>query len=158
MEKGMSLTLNVDDTTTRLAEALLLAWAADAGVPYDSQPRTIGDNVLPYDGISGDVLKVARVIGVWLDHRFQSYDWNDRPIVPTPYQGFGYGGEDRPPEGDPSSDRAPRNNSNAALCIAAGILPADLELGTIAVTRLAAVEYAKALDQSLSVKALDSRA
>ncbi|KAF4658629.1 hypothetical protein FOZ61_005492 [Perkinsus olseni] len=134
MEKGMSLTLNVDDTTTRLAEALLLAWAADAGVPYDSQPRTIGDNVLPYDGISGDVLKVARVIG------------------------FGYGGEDRPPEGDPSSDRAPRNNSNAALCIAAGILPADLELGTIAVTRLAAVEYAKALDQSLSVKALDSRA
>ncbi|KAF4680018.1 hypothetical protein FOZ60_014248, partial [Perkinsus olseni] len=49
--------------------------------------------------------------------------------------------------------QAPRipNSSNAALCVAAGILPADLELGTIAATRLAGLGCARALDQSLSV-------
>ncbi|KAF4693790.1 hypothetical protein FOZ60_010189, partial [Perkinsus olseni] len=50
--------------------------------------------------------------------------------------------------------QAPRSSSNAALCVAAGIMPADLELGTIAATRLAALGCAKALDQSLSVKGL----
>ncbi|KAF4731995.1 hypothetical protein FOZ63_027181, partial [Perkinsus olseni] len=53
--------------------------------------------------------------------------------------------------------QAPRNSSNAALCVAAGILPADLELGTIAATRLASLGCAKALDQSLSVKGLTLR-
>ncbi|KAF4648359.1 hypothetical protein FOZ61_002824, partial [Perkinsus olseni] len=50
--------------------------------------------------------------------------------------------------------QAPRNSSNAALCVAAGILPADLELRTIAATRLATLGCAEALDQSLSVKGL----
>ncbi|KAF4680173.1 hypothetical protein FOZ60_013980 [Perkinsus olseni] len=50
--------------------------------------------------------------------------------------------------------QAPRNSSNAALCVAAGMMPADLELGTIASTTLAALGCAKALDQSLSVKGL----
>ncbi|KAF4650498.1 hypothetical protein FOZ61_002615 [Perkinsus olseni] len=53
--------------------------------------------------------------------------------------------------------QAPRNSSNAALCVAAGILSADLELGTIAATRLAALGCAKALDQSLSVEGLTLR-
>ncbi|KAF4686491.1 hypothetical protein FOZ60_005208 [Perkinsus olseni] len=53
--------------------------------------------------------------------------------------------------------QAPWNSSNAVLCVAAGILPADLELGTIAATRLAALGCAKALDQSLSVKGLTLR-
>ncbi|KAF4681732.1 hypothetical protein FOZ60_011670 [Perkinsus olseni] len=50
--------------------------------------------------------------------------------------------------------QAPRNSSNAALCVAAGILPAHLELGRIAATRLAALGCATTLDRTLSVKGL----
>ncbi|KAF4677803.1 hypothetical protein FOZ60_017163 [Perkinsus olseni] len=50
--------------------------------------------------------------------------------------GFSYGGEDSP-QARSFSSWSPRNSSNAALCVAAGSLPADLELGTIAATRLA---------------------
>ncbi|KAF4651030.1 hypothetical protein FOZ61_010852, partial [Perkinsus olseni] len=50
--------------------------------------------------------------------------------------------------------QAPRNSSNAALCVAAGILPADMELGRIAATRLAALGCATTLDRTLSVKGL----
>ncbi|KAF4690158.1 hypothetical protein FOZ60_000613 [Perkinsus olseni] len=88
-EKGVSLTLYADDTSVgvsagtgpslvkrwRSAEALLLAWAADAGVSYEpakSQallPRTIGDDVLSLDGTPVDIVKVVRVLGVFIDRR-----------------------------------------------------------------------------------------
>ncbi|KAF4706525.1 hypothetical protein FOZ62_027341 [Perkinsus olseni] len=88
-EKGVSLTLYADDTTVVVsagtgpslvkrwpsAEALLLAWAADAGVSYEpakSQallPRTIGDDVLSLDGTPVDIVKVVRVLGVLIDRR-----------------------------------------------------------------------------------------
>ncbi|KAF4649015.1 hypothetical protein FOL47_002547, partial [Perkinsus chesapeaki] len=87
--KGVSLTLYADDTTVvvsggtgpslvkrwRSAEALLLAWATNAGVSYEpvkSQallPRTIGDHILSLDGTPIDIVKVVRVLGVWIDHR-----------------------------------------------------------------------------------------
>ncbi|EEQ98982.1 hypothetical protein Pmar_PMAR023144 [Perkinsus marinus ATCC 50983] len=50
--------------------------------------------------------------------------------------------------------QAPRNCSNAAICVAAGLLPADLELKTIAAVRLSALGCARALDQTLAVKGL----
>ncbi|KAF4664113.1 hypothetical protein FOZ61_001107 [Perkinsus olseni] len=88
-EKGVSLTLYADDTTVvvsagtgpslvkrwRSADALLLAWAADAGVSYEpakSQallPRTIGDDILSLDGTPVDIVKVVRVLGVLIDRR-----------------------------------------------------------------------------------------
>ncbi|EER15691.1 hypothetical protein Pmar_PMAR025638, partial [Perkinsus marinus ATCC 50983] len=50
--------------------------------------------------------------------------------------------------------QAPRNCSNAALCVAAGLLPADLELKTITAVRLSALGCARALDQTLMVEGL----
>ncbi|KAF4685469.1 hypothetical protein FOZ60_006537 [Perkinsus olseni] len=53
--------------------------------------------------------------------------------------------------------QVPRNCFNAALCVAATLFAAELELGTIAATRLAALGCAKALDHSLSVLTLHER-
>ncbi|KAF4667488.1 hypothetical protein FOL47_003566, partial [Perkinsus chesapeaki] len=218
-EKGVSLTLYADDTTVmvsggtgpslverwRSAEALLLAWAAEAVVSYEpakSQallPRTIGDHVLSLDGVPVDIVKVVRVLGVWIDHRlsFQHHirlkvseakaklgrlrhlGWaragiTGRKIIKT------YKVAIQPAlahavvawkEGLESATaksvmlqvtamvarialQAPRNSSNAALCVAAGLLPADLELKTTAAARLSALGCARALDQCLAVKGL----
>ncbi|KAF4747745.1 hypothetical protein FOZ63_004042, partial [Perkinsus olseni] len=218
-EKGVSLTLYADDTTVvvsagtgpslvkrwRSAEALLLAWAANAGVSYEpakSQallPRTIGDNILSLDGIPVDIVKVVRVLGVWIDHRlsFQHHikvrcaeakaklgrlrhlGWaragiTGKKVIKTykvaivPALSHAVSAWKEGLESATAKSallqvsamvarialQAPRSSSNAALCVAAGIMPADLELGTIAATRLAALGCAKALDQSLSVKGL----
>ncbi|KAF4652646.1 hypothetical protein FOZ61_009559 [Perkinsus olseni] len=218
-EKGESLTLYADDTTVvvsagtgpslvkrwRSAEALLLAWAANARVSYEpakSQallPRTIGDNILSLDGIPVDIVKVVRVLGVWIDHRlsFQHHikvrfaeaeaklgrlrhlGWaragiTGKKVIKTykvaivPALSHAVSAWKEGLESATAKSallqvsamvarialQAPRSSSNVALCVAAGIMPADLELDTIAATRLAALGCAKALDQSLSVKGL----
>ncbi|KAF4706954.1 hypothetical protein FOZ63_007818, partial [Perkinsus olseni] len=198
--QGVSLTLYADDTTVvvsagtgpslvkrwRSAEALLLAWAADAGVSYEpakSQallPRTIGDDVLSLDGTPVDIVKVVRVLGVLIDRRlsFQHHikvkcaeakaklgrlrhlGWaragiTGKKVIKTykvaivPALSHAVAAWKEGLESVTAKSallqvsamvarialQAPRNSSNAALCVAAGILPADLELGRIAQSR-----------------------
>ncbi|KAF4661747.1 hypothetical protein FOL46_005625, partial [Perkinsus olseni] len=183
-EKGVSLTLYADDTTVvvsagtgpslvkrwRSAEALLLAWAADAGVSYEpakSQallPRTIGDDILSLDGTPVDIVKVVRVLGVLIDRRL-SFQHHIKVKCAEAKAKLGrlrhLGWARAGITGKKVSAivarialQAPRNSSNAALCVAAGILPADLEIGRIAATRLAALGCITTLDRTLSVKGL----
>ncbi|KAF4747981.1 hypothetical protein FOZ62_023421 [Perkinsus olseni] len=144
------------------------------------------ENVLSLDGTPVDIVKVVRVLGVLIDRRISLQNhikdkcaeakaklgrlrhlgWaragiTGKKVIKTYKVALSHAVAAWK-EGLASTTaklgvQAPRNSSNAALCVAAGILPADLELGTIAATRLASLGCAKALDQSLSVKGLTLR-